>query len=160
MSASRRRRGFTIIEMLVVMILFGILASIALLKYMDLRRNAVTAKVASEVNAVKLAGYSYWGDFQDWPPDAGPGVVPPGLVRHLPEGFRFDHPEWWYTLEWDNLGSVPGPGGSSGFLVGITVATTDAKLMRKLEQYLGTSSPMFSYGGKLTYVIQAPGGGY
>lgn len=160
MTPRRGTRGFTIIEMLVVMILVGILSTLGMLKYMDLRRHAVTAKVASELNAVKLAGYSYWSDHQAWPTDAGAGVVPAVLVRHLPEGFRFDHPEWRYTLEWDNLGSVPGPGGSAGYLIGVTVATTDPKLMRKLEQYLGTSAPMFSFGGRLTYVIQAPGGGY
>ena len=35
------RRGFTFIEMLIVMIVMGILASIAVLKYMDLRNHAV-----------------------------------------------------------------------------------------------------------------------
>ncbi|HSE27293.1 MAG TPA: prepilin-type N-terminal cleavage/methylation domain-containing protein [Gemmatimonadales bacterium] len=161
MSAPGNRRGFTIAELLVAMIIIGILAGIAVLKYVDLRRNAITAKVASEINAVKLAGYSYWGDNQSWPADAGAGVVPAGLVKHLPEGFRFDNPTWKYTLEWDNLGVVAGPGGSPPeYLIGITIATTDARLMQKLESYLGTAAPMFSYGGKLTYVIQAPGGGY
>jgi prepilin-type N-terminal cleavage/methylation domain-containing protein len=161
MIARRNRRGFTFIELLVAMIIIGILASIALLKYVDLRRNAVTAKVASEINAVKLAGYSYWGDNQAWPADAGPGIVPAGLVKHLPEGFRFDNVAWKYTLEWDNLGIVGGGGGAPpDYLIGISVASTDARLMQKLEGYLGTAAPMFSFGGKLTYVIQAPGGGY
>jgi prepilin-type N-terminal cleavage/methylation domain-containing protein len=160
MSARPNRRGFTFIELLVAMIVLGILASIALLKYVDLRRNAVTAKIASEINAVKLAGYSYWGDNQNWPADAGPGVVPAGLAKHLPEGFRFDNATWKYTLEWDNLGVVPGPGGTPDYLIGVSIASTDPRLMQKLEGYLGTAAPMFSFGGKLTYVIQAPGGGY
>jgi prepilin-type N-terminal cleavage/methylation domain-containing protein len=161
MSAPLRRRGFTIVELLMTMIIIGLLAGIAVLKYVDLRRNAVTAKVASEINAVKLAGYSYWGDNQSWPADAGPGVVPAGLIKHLPEGFRFDHPMWKYTLEWDNMGIVSDGGGAPpDYLIGITIASTDPRLMQKLEGYLGTAAPMFSFGGKLTYVIQAPGGGY
>lgn len=155
MSTHRNRRGFTIIELMTVLALIAILASLALLKYQDLRRAAVATKVASELNAVKLAGYSYWADNQAWPSDGVAGVVPGGLAPHLPTGFQFSNTGWRYTLEWDNFGQVSG-----AYLIGVSVATTDPKLMRKLEQYLGTASPMFSFGGKLTYVIQAPGGGY
>ena len=160
MSARMNRRGFTIIELMTVVALIAILASLALLKYQDLRRAAVASKVASELNAVKLAGYNYWADHQAWPADGVAGVVPGALLPHLPTGFQFANAGWRYTLEWDNFGQVGGSGGSGAYLIGVSVATTDPKLMRKLEQYLGTSSPMFSFGGKLTYVIQAPGGGY
>lgn len=161
MSARRgNRRGFTFIEILIVMVVFGILTSIASLKYIDIRRNAVAAKVASELNAVKLAGYDYWAEHQAWPADAGPGVVPAPLVRHLPSGFRFADAQWDYTLEWDNFGIVSAPGSPPGYMLGITVATGDLKLMRKLEQYLGKDSPFYAFGGRLTYVIMAPGGGF
>lgn len=156
----RSRRGFTIIEMLMVMIVFGILASIALLRYMDLRRNAVSAKVASEINVVKLAGYDYWADHAAWPADGSPGVVPAQLVPHLPTDFRFADSQWGYTLDWDNFGVVSPPGSPSGSFIGITVDSSDPKLMRKLEQYLGTQVPFYSFGGRITYVIMAPGGGY
>ena len=155
-----RRAGFTLIEMMMVMLVFGILASIALLKYIDLRRNAVSAKVASEINVVKLAGYDYWADHSTWPADAGPGVVPASLVPHLPVNFEFVDSQWGYTLEWDNFGVVSPPGAPPAHLIGVTVASGDPKLMQRLEQYLGSQVPYYTFGGRLTYVIMAPGGGY
>ena len=159
-TAPDRRRGFTFIEILIVMVVFGILTSLATLKYIDLRRNAVAAKVASELNAVKLAGYDFWAENQAWPSDAGPGIVPGPLVKHLPGGFRFTDTQWDYTLEWDNFGVVSPPGSPPGYLIGVTVSSGDPKLMRKLEQYLGTQLPYYSFGGRLTYVIMAPGGAF
>ena len=52
---SGRRRGFTIIELLAVMIVIGLLAGIALLKYIDLRHRARAVQVASDLETVRLA---------------------------------------------------------------------------------------------------------
>ena len=65
------RRGFTIVELLVVFVVLAILASIAVLKYIDLRNHAIVADVQSELNAVRLAAYNYWADKNAFPPDAG-----------------------------------------------------------------------------------------
>ena len=140
------RSGFTMVELLTVIIVIGLLAAIALLKYLDLRNTARAAEVAGDFRTVLVGSYNYYSDFNDWPADAGPGVVPPALASYLPSGFPFTKP--YYTLEYDNLGL-----GSGAYMVGITVSSSDADLMTKLVRNLGNKSPHFAAGGTLTYII-------
>jgi prepilin-type N-terminal cleavage/methylation domain-containing protein len=145
----RSRRGFTLIEMLVVFVVIGILASISILKYIDLRRTAQTARVSGDFNTIKIAVYTYYSDSNTWPAEVGPGVVPPELIPILNPGFTFVKDV--YTLDYDYFPvSGSGPGG---YIVGISVQTTDPVLMSKLEQILGRNMPFISAGGSLTYII-------
>ncbi len=147
----KRRRGFTFIEILMVMIIIGLLSSMAILKYIDLKRQAYAVKVASEIHAVRVGAFNYWADYQMWPPDVGPGVAPPALVPYLP-GFTFAGPD--YTLDWDNLTG----GGGVAFLVGITMSTADPKLLASVKRNLGTTNPWYLNGNSLTYIIVGPSG--
>ena len=145
----RCRRGFTLIELLVVFVVLGILSSIAILKYIDLRMSAQAARVASDFNAIKVGVYAYYTDGNTWPAETGPGVVPPELVPILSQGFSFVRDV--YTLDYDYFPiSGTGPGG---YIVGVTVTSTNPKLMTKLEQILGRSMPFMLSGGGLTYII-------
>jgi len=145
----RGRRGFTIIELLVVMVVLGILSSIAILKYIDLRKTAQAARVAADFNAIKIATYAYYTDDYKWPAEVSAGVIPPELVPVLSQGFSFVRDE--YTLDYDYF-PISGSGPGS-YIVGVTVTTTDPKLMTKLEQILGRNMPFISSGGSLTYII-------
>lgn len=150
-----RRRGFTFIEILVVMIVLSILSGLAILKYIDLRHRALSASATGDLQAVRLAGYSAWYEHGVWPGDAGAGVVPGGLVSYLPEGFTFSRPE--YTLEWDNL-VPPGGGPSPTPQISVVVTTSNARLMKALQDNLGSKAPFFVVGGSLTFVIVGPDG--
>jgi len=148
----RTPNGFTIIELLTVVLILAILAGIALLKYLDLRNQARAAQVAGDFRSVMVASYNYYSDHDAWPPDGAPGVVPPALVQYLPASFTFSRPE--YTLDFDNLGV-----GGGDYVVGVTVSSSDADLMDRLLRTLGTKQPYFAAGGTLTYIISAPDGG-
>lgn len=147
--ASLSRRGFTLIELLVVFIVLGILSSISLLKYIDLRKTAQAARVASDFNAIKIATYTYYSDATRWPAEVGPGVIPPELLPSLSAGYSFVRDV--YTLDYDYF-PVSGSGPGS-YIVGVTVTATDPALMTKLEQILGRSMPFLAAGGSLTYII-------
>ncbi len=152
---SRRRAGFTIVELLTVMIVLGLLAGIAILKYIDLRHRARTAQVTGDLRAVRIAAYGAMYDTGVWPAEAGPGVVPAGLVPYLPANFSFVRPE--YTLDWENF--VPPNGGSvSPYQIGMVVTAADPRLQRALEQTLGNNLPFISQGGTLTFIIAGPDG--
>ena len=146
------RRGFTMIELMTVIIILGLLAGISILKYLDLRNQARAAEVAADFRTVMVAAYNYYSDHNDWPPDGAAGVAPPALVQYLPGSFRFTKPE--YSLDFDNLGV-----GNGAYVVGITLTGANADLMGKLVRTLGTKQPYFNGGATLTYIISAPDGG-
>lgn len=151
----RHRAGFTIIELLTVMIVIGILASIALLKFIDLRHRAHAAKAVGDLQAVRIAAYSAWYETGTWPAEVGAGTVPAGLVSYLPQNFPFNRPE--YTLDWESF-VPPGGGASAGMQVGVVITSADPRLQRALEQQLGDKLPFVVVGSTLTFVIVGPDG--
>lgn len=149
----RDRRGFTLIELIVVTILLGILASIAVLKFMDLRNNAIAAQMSQELRSIHVAVLNFHADTEAWPAETGPGVVPPGLASLLPGQLAASLDRGQYVLDFENFGS-----GAPDVMIGVSVTTGDPKLFAKFVQYLGTQSPFFVSGGTMTYLISGPGG--
>jgi prepilin-type N-terminal cleavage/methylation domain-containing protein len=149
------RGGFTFVEMLIVMIVLGVLASLAVLKYIDLRHRAMTAQATADLESVRLAAYSAWYETGNWPDEEVAGVVPAGLAPYLAKGFSFSKPE--YTFDWENL-VPPGGGISGGMQLGVTVVAANEALRRSLVQTLGSKSPFFVVGGDITFVIIGPDG--
>jgi prepilin-type N-terminal cleavage/methylation domain-containing protein len=151
----RRRAGFTIVELMTVMIVIGLLAGIAVLKYIDLRHRARAAAVAGDLHAVRIAAYGAMYETGSWPAEAGAGNIPPGLAPYLPTNFSFVKPE--YTLDWENF-VPPGGGPAMPFQVGVVISSAEPKLQHTLEQILGTKGPFISQGGTLTFIIAGPDG--
>jgi prepilin-type N-terminal cleavage/methylation domain-containing protein len=148
-----KRRGFTLIELLIVVLVLSILAGIALLKYIDLRNTALAAQVAEEMRAVQVAAMNYYADHEDWPPETGPGITPPGLAPLLPGQLSVSFDRGKYMLDYENFGS-----GAPDVVIGIAATSSDPQLFAKLVQYLGKGSPFFVSGSKVTYLIAGPGG--
>ena len=63
------RRGFTMVELIIVILILGILAGISLLRFIDLRNTARAAEVTGDVRSITLAAYNYHADAEVWPPD-------------------------------------------------------------------------------------------
>lgn len=142
------------IELITVLMVLGLLANLAVLKYLDLTRSGYTAKIASEFTVVRLAAYNYEADHNNsWPSDAGPGVVPPDMVPYLPRNFSFIHP--LYTLDWDNNSPSTTP-----YQTAISMTTTDERLLRVLQNSLGTNAPYYFAGNKLTFILIDEFGNY
>jgi prepilin-type N-terminal cleavage/methylation domain-containing protein len=95
---SRRAAGFTLIEMMIVVVILSILAGILLPKTRDFRRRAIAAKAVGAMSVARTAAYQYNEATGGWPPSAGRGQVPAGLATYLPAGFSFAVPE--FDLMW------------------------------------------------------------
>ena len=149
----RRRRGFTLIELMVVTILLGILASIAILKYLDLRNTALAAQMSQELRAIHVAVLNYHAETESWPPETGPGAVPPGLAPLLPGQLVGSLDRGEYMLDYENFGS-----SALVVMIGVTVTSSNPKLFAKFVQHLGTQAPFYVSGSSLTYLISGPGG--
>ena len=151
----RRRDGFTFVELMTVLIVLGLLASLAILKYIDLTHRARAAQAAGDLEAVRIAAYGAWYETGKWPAEVGAGVIPPGLAPYLPQGFTFQRNE--YTLDWENF-SPPNGGQTAGMQVGVVVTSSNVRLQHALENALGSKLPFTDVGGVLTFIIVGPDG--
>lgn len=146
------RRGFTLIELMTVVLVIAVLAGISLLKFLDLRNTARAAEVAGDFRTIMVASYNYYAEHDAWPAEGPAGATPPGMASFLPGGFAFTKPE--FTLDYENLGL-----GGGGFVIGVTLTSPNADLMTRLIRSLGNKHPYFAAGGTLTYIISQSGGG-
>jgi len=150
------RRGFTLVEMLVVCVVLAVLAGIAVKRYIDLRHRALAAQATADMDTIRLSAYSKFYDTGTWPSGAAAGVVPPDLVPYLGTGFNFDRPD--YTLEFENY-APPGGGPTGGlYQVALKLTTSNQNLRNTLAQIVGTRSPYFMLGNDLIVVLVGPDG--
>lgn len=93
----RIRRGFTLVEMLTVVIIIGLLASMLLVAFGAARRSARNATVKSEITQLDIALENYRQEFGEYPPDfVGCEDIQPdpirisartAIIRHLRKRF-------------------------------------------------------------------------
>ncbi len=141
--AMKDRRGVTLVEILIVMLIVSILAAIAQPRLSGVIVKAKAADAISDMQVVRVAAYSYQTDQQAWPADADRGIVPTGLDPYLPNGFDLVKDD--YTLDYDYWGGSP-------FIVGVTLITSDSILGRTALEML--ASPKWNAGDKYTWVIE------
>jgi prepilin-type N-terminal cleavage/methylation domain-containing protein len=149
------RRGFTVIELLTVLIVMGVLASIMVLRFIDLKHRAMSTRATTDMDMVRKAGYARFYDTGAWPAGGGTGTIPGELMPYLPHGFTFVQPE--YTLEWENF-APPGGGSSASYQVAVRLTSTNARLMQALAQSMGNRSPYIMMGNELLVIVVGPDG--
>jgi prepilin-type N-terminal cleavage/methylation domain-containing protein len=149
------RRGFTVVELITVMIVIGVLASIMVLRFIDLKHRAISAKATTDMDIVRKAAYSRFYDVGAWPAGSGQGMVPPDMAPYLPNNFPFTRPE--YTLEWENL-VPPGGGPSASYQAAVRLTSSDPRLMQTLSQTIGSRSPYIMLGNELLVIVVGPDG--
>jgi prepilin-type N-terminal cleavage/methylation domain-containing protein len=75
----RTRQGFSLIELLIVVVIIGILASIAIPKFADTKRKAYVTAMKSDLKNMVSAAESYFSDNNSYvgfaSPTGSPGVT-------------------------------------------------------------------------------------
>jgi prepilin-type N-terminal cleavage/methylation domain-containing protein len=99
-SGIRSRRGFTIIELLIVTAVIGILAAIAIPKLGSAVRKANAAAILSDYNVVRVAAAQFAADGGSYPGNKGWRSVPTELEAYLPDGFDFDFEDRLAEYRW------------------------------------------------------------
>jgi prepilin-type N-terminal cleavage/methylation domain-containing protein len=130
----RRRRGFSLVELLITMAFIGLLARIAVPRYGEMKRRAIAASILGDVHAIRISAFTYYTEHGAFPPDAGLGMLPAQLIENLPTGFSFDRID--YDYDWEVWSSTNGSGNTET-LVGITVSVTDSRLAAQLVKTAG-----------------------
>ncbi len=146
--------GFTVIEMMIVVLVVAIIATIAMPHYQQVMIKARAAEVLGQMDAIRVAAYNYYLENEDWPVDVNRGQVPPELADYLPSDFAFDRGD--YLLDWDHWvlpdGTPSQPG--TGVVVGISLVTDNEKLGNAFLQVLGSSASKFALGDHYTMVLE------
>lgn len=93
---ARGRRGWTLIELLMVMLILGILVNLAVPALRLIRRRAEAAHVIGDMRVIHVAALASHADLGLYPPTDDWGNVPPPFVPTLPEGFEFLYGEAMY----------------------------------------------------------------
>lgn len=63
------RRGFTLIEILLVMLVLAVLASIAIGRYRDAKARGYKANMVSDLGELRIAQEGYWAEHQSYSTD-------------------------------------------------------------------------------------------
>jgi len=93
-------RGFTLIEILMVIAIIGILSTIAIPHYMDYQLRAKAVRLTTEVKAAAQAFRTYKIENNTYPADRTPGVTPPEISLLIGNFFSTTPPiggQW----DWD-----------------------------------------------------------
>jgi prepilin-type N-terminal cleavage/methylation domain-containing protein len=130
-----RRRGFTLLEIMVVIVIIAILTRIALPRAQAMKDRATAARLIGAIHVVRNAAFQYFESNTAWPATTATGLTPVGLGGFLPAGFTFNQKD--VQLAWQQFTIIS---GKTTTQYGVIQAyPTTASICTKLYAILGGS---------------------
>ena len=99
----RNRKGFTLVELMIVVAIIGILAAIAIPNFLNFRLKAKTSEAKSNLGAIRSTQVAYFAEWNTWV----------GSQNYVPVGGRTNNGS---KVAWNNAG-VNGSGSASRFSI-------------------------------------------
>jgi general secretion pathway protein G len=100
-----RERGFTLVELMVVMLIIGVLAAIAIPSFVNSIKNAKEAVLKEDLHVLRNAIDSYTMD-KAKAPQSLDDLVQAGYLKTIPKGPMTHSSETWVTATDDTLQSI------------------------------------------------------
>ncbi len=88
----KRQKGFTLIELIVVVTIIGILAGIAVVNVKNAQRKAQEAALRDDLHEMRKAIDDFYADKQRYPTDLNELV--PNYMRSIPKDPITKQPDW------------------------------------------------------------------
>ncbi|MEO0511103.1 MAG: type II secretion system protein [Verrucomicrobiota bacterium] len=97
--SSKRRNGFTLIEIMIVVVMIGLLAAMSMPAFQRVRHNSQNANFANDVRIFSGLIETYITEIGTYPENSAPGVIPTGFESYVKT-------EQWYGApsiggDWD-----------------------------------------------------------
>lgn len=150
----RGQRGYTLVEVLVVVAILGLLTATAIPKFQDALYRGKAAKIVEDFSVVRNAVFQYYIDHGAYPPDTLEGTMPPELVPYL--GHRVNFTQNGYLYDWElwitPSGDPKHP--ETGVLTGFSVLTDDEKLKDACRR-LYRGDVLTTIDDRITFVVEA-----
>ena len=148
-----QREGFSLAELMIVILIIGILARIVMPTYQDLVYRARAAQALGDLNAIRVAAYAYNTETNEWPPDVNRGTIPPELEPYLRADFSFTREH--YQIDWDNWMMPDGSPkhSSTDVLIGVSITTQDDRLGQALINLVGENTVQYTINEHYTFII-------
>ena len=112
-----RRRGFTLIELIVVITIIGILAAIAVVQVRNAQRKAQETALMDDLHEMRKAIDNFYADKQRYPNDLNELV--PNYLRKIPNDPITKHPDW------ETIQDQPNPEEAADTSMGTSSNTED-----------------------------------
>jgi len=105
---SKKKSGFTLIELALVVTIIALVGAIALPTFVKIRRNAVITAFANDLKKLSNAGTMFILETGFYPPDTSSGVFDSELEGYISKGFFETETSMGgkWDFEWDDLGGV------------------------------------------------------
>lgn len=117
--------GFTLIEIMIVVVIIGFLASMAIPAFQKIRRNVQNNAFANDLRQVRAAAEQYIMETSAYPADGLPGAFPEEMRPYLPGGVETHATPVGGMWDWDFE--------QFGFKAGISVYEPVADLAQMQE---------------------------
>jgi prepilin-type N-terminal cleavage/methylation domain-containing protein len=148
-----RRRGFTLVELLIVMVILGILAGMALPALHSAVWKARAAEVVSDIHTITVAYHEFLADNGDRVRNAGWGTAPSELIPYLPDGFSFTNP--FVDYRWTRVRPNASPWGLEMGMVRVRpVAKYRKAMMPKLASMAPTATSLVTANQVRFYIVR------
>jgi prepilin-type N-terminal cleavage/methylation domain-containing protein len=148
------RCGFTLVELIAVIVVLAILAGVAVPRYFDYSQRARATAVAATFKSLATAGYAYQRDFGVLPsPNVQlVGAMPPGLSPYVDTSSFVNQKPYGATWYWNGYGII-GRNYCQIVLGGVTLPVADFTLIDQMidDGNLTTGAGSWWPGGTFWY---------